>query len=485
MFNRKKKQKAEIKQLSVNKISTKSENLNTQYIGYSYSQKDNWTWLSAMMCWNFYTTCSPVYNAIDITAQEFSNIEPEIYNTKTKTFSDEGNYSEVLRLLENPSTGVIGSTFSTEIVSSYLATGDLFTYITALNETSEPLEIFYINPIDIEILPGNDGYPISYEYSRLDKQITFYRTGASDYKYFTKDGTKQLLHVKRFNPQKSSRTSNNGFYGMSPLHPVYLEIDEYIESYVANKNLLKNGSRLSGMFLIDKNLDEKQYNHLQYQIKSEIQGAQNNGEVLILDGLDENGMQFVELSKVTKDMDWDKLIEKCRQQIYRILKIPAPLVELDSQKYSNYNMALAMLYKQAIIPLAKTLYTEFDLFLKHRYKAKPNEKLWFDTKKIESISAVKLEEALLKIKSNVTTKNEARDLLNLGPLDAKRGNELADNQTSEGMPTLKDIKSNDNLNSENRIRTIMSNQFKSDGSPVYEEDDIDKAVRDWKSNESI
>jgi HK97 family phage portal protein len=466
---------------------TKSESENTQYLGYRSSFRDGWNWLTDTMAWNFYKQASPVASAIDLTAQEFANLDIGVLDVKDKKFISDTDkrvsVSKELDLLNNPSTGITGIEFRTSILTSYLATGDCYVYVTALNENSEPKEIFYINPIDIEIMVDYDGYVSEYRYTRYGGTIVFKRSGTKDFRYFAENGTKELWHIRKFNPDKTASSADNTYKGLSPLHPIYLEIDSYVESYLHNKNMLKNGQRLSAMFLAEKNLSRQQYASLQTQIKTEIQGAQNNGEIIILEGIEESGLKFVPLSEVSKDIDYKQLIDNTRQQIDRQLKIPAPLTEMNSQKFDNFTSALAVFYRMTVLPLAKIFYTELNMFLAPRYKDSDKYKIWYDKTKVDVLEATELNNSLKKMSSNRLTDNEGRRLL--GYEDIEGGDVITrDQRPTLGLtPTVAESKSiPENINNKNRLEYILQNQYNTSGDKLFSDVEIKKMVEKFNGS---
>jgi len=157
---------------------------------------------------------------------------------------------------------------------------------------------------------------------------------------------KELWQIKTFN----SRESRGDFFGLSPLNPIFHEIEEYEYSNVNNTSVLKKGMRPSGVLIIDKefNLTDAQYNRMRTQMAEKKSGAENAGDVLILEG----GKDFKQLSQTNKDMEFMELIKFVREQIYITKGIPLPMITSTSMTMNNFEESKYMMYDSDVLPFA-------------------------------------------------------------------------------------------------------------------------------------
>jgi len=373
----------------------------------------------------YYCKIAPVYNAIQMIAKEFSMINSEILDiAKNQYYPLEQRdipLSAALDVLHNPNQNETRSTFFEQLAIDFHAVGEAFIYATALDEDSPILELYKLDPLYMMVGMGdNDGYPLFYQFNgvyytlKFNKRITDGRV-----RYITDDGTKELLHLKNYNPFSTRSSGSVNFTGLSPLQPLYLEIEQYLHANVHNLSTLKNGARPAAALLLEENLTDEQFISLQTQIRNFYQGAINSGNVVILEGLSNGSKEFKELSITNKDMDFAVLRRENRQMMYRLLNIPLPMVETESQKYSNFAESRAVLIHMAVLPFATKIFNALSKFLQPRYAGEEKEKyiISYNAERIVALGVVYTAEAKEKISTGAFTLNEGRHLFGLPPID--------------------------------------------------------------------
>jgi HK97 family phage portal protein len=392
---------------------------NITVVGVTTAGSMQWYQISNMVAWTYYMRVSVVYNAIDIISEAFAVIPPRIWDKVEQRYLGDDDTKVkamgLLELLQEPSFGTSYNEFAREVIPNYIVTGDLYTRVKAANETSEPSELDVVNSKDVS--PEQDdkeGKPIRYTASFPGGGVVFDKDPQSG-RFYNKLKNQEIWHTKVFNPTTKIK-------GFSPLNPLFYEIEQFIASSIHNGNLLKQGARPSGVLTIDKehDLDVKQYERIREHVDNFYKGAGNTGNILILQG----GKEFKQLSLTNKDMDFSELKKTTVEQIYRNLKIPMSLILSDSMTLDNFKMAVPVLYKMAVFPIADIIFQELNKFLMHRYDDPERYELTYNKKDITALEAEFNAEIDRLITTGLLTTNEGRELLDRPPLVGDVGNQI-------------------------------------------------------------
>jgi HK97 family phage portal protein len=432
------------------------------------------TVLSVYESINYYQNCAPVYAAVKMIADEVASIEPYIFNNENSEFLTEG---DVLTLLKNPNPIMTGNEFLEELASYFLVTGNCF--IIAHGEVNRPpKELFIVPPYFVTLQPGADGcieaITVSGEFMYAD---TFYRKEIDGkYRYYS-GAEKEIWFIKEFNP----RGNASDLWGMSKLMPIHYEIEQYMQASVHNLNLLLKGGRPSGALEVATDLTDDQFERLKAQTNTQIQGASNAGQLLLL----ESGITFKEMSMSNKDMDFTELKRSVTFMIYSALKIPLPLISGDFATYSNLEVARLSFYDNAVLPLLNRLYAELTQFLFPRFNMPAETQLFYSADEIIALEP-RANEEINKIKSvGVLTINELRKLLGYEPLvggDVLYGSsselpvaEDAYTQDQIGKPTPKSVK----VETREDFVAYMRKQKNKNNKPKYSESYIQQLANQY------
>lgn len=394
--------------------------LNSLLSGYALGSRMGWQWLQAEAAWRYYKQVSPVFNGVEIGSEAFETILPQIFDTKDEIFHNLSDnkipQTKILELLKKPNTDQSGTEFRGSLARSYQVTGNMYQIGKAMNENSPFVDILYANPIDIDAEPDSKGGVKFYRYYSGSTITEFHAIELEgDIRYFTKDMRWELWHTKRFNPDKSAR-SNSSLVGMSPLNPLFLELEQLISSKIHNWAMLENGARPSGAITLDKDVEltDAQFERLKGQIREFYQNPSNAGNVLFIEG----GKDFKELSLTNKDMDFFNLTKEDKKDVARNLKIPLPLIESESQTFSNFSQADAILYTRNVLPFAMMYYDELNRFAGRRYnKGDDRFIIWFDVRDIPALQLVQTEITKNKTSTGMLTYDEGRAMLDLPKLE--------------------------------------------------------------------
>lgn len=375
--------------------------------------------ISHRALWSWYKKVSPLRHSIDgLISPNFSTITPRIYDSVEQRFlteKDQVDYQDVLKLLEKPNQDQSGFEMREAFAPSWFVTGNLYLMVTAIDEFSEPLEMFYIAPQSVSPIRGGNGIVDGYTLSSLRFQETFKRQELNDgsIAYVTGNGTKELKLIKSFNPEADPST------GLSPISSVVAEIEQYSLSNNHNTNFIKKGARPSGILTIPADVDlQPEQEELLRKSLENFNGA-NAGRVLIAQG----GQNFTELGVNNKDMDYIESMKRTRNEISLALNIPLSLVTVETMTMDNFSESKYMLFDMAVCPFANRIYFAIDMWLGRRYEKDERYSIRYNRLDIEAIKIRENQKVDRVGRSGVSTVNEYRDELDLPPLSKEEGGE--------------------------------------------------------------
>ena len=458
---------------------------------YAFGSSNGIALLRNAQAWKYYEKISPIFDAVDRKSKAMTTIAPAIYDNVEKVYLREVDTNvpatQILEFLKTPNRDKTWIEFIKSIVPSIEVTGDIFIMVTSLSEESTPLEFYYINPADLVPVEGNDGRVKTWQLNNNQWNEKFHYKENSLQQissYFTSDGMKELWQIKTFN----SRESRGDFFGLSPLNPIFHEIEEYEYSNVNNTSVLKKGMRPSGVLIIDKefNLTDAQYNRMRTQMAEKKSGAENAGDVLILEG----GKDFKQLSQTNKDMEFMELIKFVREQIYITKGIPLPMITSTSMTMNNFEESKYMMYDSDVLPFANWFYDEMNLLFMRRYDQSGRYKLCYDP---QAVPALKVKQSAVtdkKLNSKVITVDEGRDLLGYDPLPLDAGNVLLVPSSSVPVQNAGQVGSNippeskyDYTTPAGRYRKQLEELKNDDDERKYTDEQIDKKIKLFWGNE--
>ena len=366
-----------------------------------------WYKIRAMMAWQYYKKTSPIFRAVNLISNEFaSGISPVLYDrdkdTYIRTFDSKIPESMVLNLLYHPNFNMTGTQFKKALCASLMVTGDTYPIITGLDE---PLEVFYENPKYITIVAGNDGYPYSYHVSKMNHADIYTKQIINgSIRFMSRDGLREILQIRDFNPDYQ----NGNFTGFSRLSPVYYEIEQYLNSNKHNLSLLKKGGRPSGAILYEGDLTDPQRDNLRSELRRYFQGADNAGEMLIL----ESGVkkEIKELSINNRDMDFVKLKKVIKDSLYEHLEIPASFYDNSKSTMNNKDTDKENIYDFNVIPMTRQIYESLGDALLRRFKNGQRYEIDFIEEETPALKGRFIQQIKDKSDSGVFSTNEIRSM---------------------------------------------------------------------------
>lgn len=356
--------------------------------------------IRALEAARLYKKCTPFFQSVNMRATGFSAIEPRVYDTSTEQFVDD---HPVLELLKRPNPMQSQSEFMASVSSFDDIAGEAFIVATG-DQGQEPMELFVARPQDMIDQESTDpslyGAPRSWQWSTTSF-TEVYRVDDSgrDFRYWNRDRDRELWQIKEFNP-----TENTGTRGLSKASPLWLQITQFIEADTNNTNVLKRGARpsLAWSSTLGERLTDDQFERIKQQLES-YSGAMNAGKQVIMDDL-----QPHVISTSNKDMEFSLNRKTVREDIFSAYNIPLSLISADTMTMDNLKTGTIMLWDNAILPHAASLFDDLTRFLMPRYEGSENLIITYNPVDIPALVTRSIMETTELQKANILTDNELR-----------------------------------------------------------------------------
>ena len=314
----------------------------------------------------------------------------------------------ILNLIDRPNPLQSHSEFFEAIFSYLLLSGNC--YILKVGaDIGTPKELHLLRPDRIKIKGSGKPIPESYEYVINGRVHQVYPIEEST-------GNSDLKQIKLFNPL-------DDYYGMSPLQPAAVEIDQHNMSSNHNINLLSNGARPSGAIKFEPkddagipvNLTESQRQQILSDLSNRFTGTANAGRPMLLEG----SFSYIPMGLTPKDMDFINLKHMAATDIAMCFGVPSQLVGVpDAQTYANVAEARLALYEETIIPHLRKIESDLNEWLVPMFGEGLN--FCFDIDKIPALAERTrrtYENVNSAVAQGIMTRNEAREAIGLSPLE--------------------------------------------------------------------
>jgi HK97 family phage portal protein len=284
-----------------------------------------------------------VYRGVQEIVKAASSLEIELYGANGEKIEKH----PALDLLANPAPLMTWQTWVSEMIVNRMLLGEMA--CVSANETGPPVEVWPLNPLDIEVKPGRGGVPAAYVHDVNNRKKSFQvdpQTGAS-----------QMMFAKTYNPL-------NYWRGQSPLMAAALAGDTHNAGIRWNYSLLKNSARPSGIIRFKQGYPGGEtIARMREYFKARMQGSQNAGEIPMLS----DDAEWVSTSQTARDMDFLNTMKETAKYVASALGVPLPLIDNDASTFNNLEQAKERLYTDTVIPIAKELLAELNNWLMPRY----------------------------------------------------------------------------------------------------------------------
>lgn len=278
-----------------------------------------------------------VYRAVREIVTALSDVTIEI-----KVNGEPTDTHPALELLKKPNPMMGGDGLFEALFTDFVLLGEMA--CVKYPENGNPIELWAVNPIDIEIIAGSKGVPQAYKHKKNNKEKIF--------KVDISSGASQLFFHKTYNPLDYWR-------GLSPLKAASLAGDTHNSGLQWNWSLLENGARQSGIIKFPDTPSGEDINRLREYFKKAIQGKHNAGEIPILTG----DSDWIQTDQTARDMDYINTLKETSKYIASAFGVPLPLIENDAASYNNMREAKEKLWTDTVIPMLNKFLEHFSNWL--------------------------------------------------------------------------------------------------------------------------
>lgn len=292
-----------------------------------------------------------------------------------------------LALMARPNPAQGGDSFLKEAFTNYLILGEM---AIAGTDQRPPAELWNLNPINMEVIPGMGGLPSAYVHKVNNVKTTFpvdRITGQSD-----------VFFLKMYNPSDYWR-------GQSPLMAAGLAGDTHNAGVKWNYKLLKNSARPSGFINFTGVPDASVVSRIREWVSKTLQGDDNAGAV----GIMGDGASWQALSETPKDMDFMNTQKEMAKLVASAFGVPLPLIDNDASTFNNLEQAKERFYTDTVFPLFHEFLRAFGNWLLPMY----GEGLEFrvdmdDVAALEAVRTRTFDRMIRAKQAGVLTADEAR-----------------------------------------------------------------------------
>lgn len=242
----------------------------------------------------------------------------------------------ILELVSRPNPVQGRAELLEALYAQLLLTGNGYVEAVA-DEAALPVEMHVLRSDRMSVVPGNDGWPIAYEYAVGGRKHRFDATGPQV----------PICHIKSFHPQ-------DDHYGFSPMQAAAMAVDVHNSASRWSKALLDNAARPSGAIVYrgaegQGTMAHDQYERLVNEMESHHQGARNAGRPMLLEG----GLDWKPMGFSPSDMEFQKTKEAAAREIALAFGVPPMLLGIQGDAtYANYQEAHRAFYRLTVLPLA-------------------------------------------------------------------------------------------------------------------------------------
>ena len=242
----------------------------------------------------------------------------------------------VLGLVNRPNLAQGRAELLEALFAQLLLTGNA--YVEAVQGEAEfPLELHVLRSDRMRIIPGENGWPVGYEYA----------VGGRKHRFDACGPVSPVCHIKTFHPQ-------DDHYGLSPFQAAAMALDVHNSASRWSKSLLDNAARPSGALVYNTGdghgvLADDQFRRLSDEIEANFQGARNAGRPMVLEG----GLDWKPMGFSPSDMEFQKTKEAAAREIALAFGVPPMLLGIPGDAtYANYQEANRAFYRLTVLPVA-------------------------------------------------------------------------------------------------------------------------------------
>lgn len=294
-----------------------------------------------------YEAAGIVFVCIERIARACSSVPFQVQDRKRgdkwePATSKEGR--ELAALIEKPNVSWPWNEYVWRLMQHLLLTGNALTRQTRYETRKGVAELWLLDPDGVTPKADKQNIIQHYRYAIVGQPTEV--LSAED-----------VIHVQLPHPR-------NPHWGMSPLTAAARAVDLDVSAADWQTQTLKNQGRPSGMVTTSAKLGDDAYNQRREAIKTDIQGVDNAGKVLFMDG----DSKFSSLSLTAEELAYLESRKFTREEICAIYAVPPPVAGYyDTATYNNVANARVIFWLQTVIPYLKIIAQNMNMALRPVY----------------------------------------------------------------------------------------------------------------------
>lgn len=405
------------KEIAPSKIETKGSFPNESYSMYTTNQGFVYAFenYSIDTILQNYASIAPLAAAVDKLANAVASLPITLVDKESQTPK---KTHPAYKLLRNPNMEFqkTKQQLLRAFVTWYILDGDVYLMKTGVQQ---PRELYILPSNSVTHVPDERGFTKQLWYTGYGSTKVYTKSEFDGF-FHSEDGLQHIIHIANFNPRQDQ------LEGRSEIASLYYEINQYLHTGAHNLNLLRNGVRPSGAFVLKAQngepavLTDDQFDTVKQRLLEGYAGAANAGKALILDG----GFEWQQMSMSPKDLDFATLKQQAEEAIYKKLDIPVQLVSSQRTTAGNMSSIRLEFYQNRVIPLAEDILDYFDKFLLGSYRDSAQLEFIVDKDEIDVLMEYRVGRRKAIETSTTLTINEKRKIFK--EPDIEGGNKIVD-----------------------------------------------------------
>ncbi len=357
-------------------------------------------WLSPSLAFWLWEKSDTVGDACDRISTAFQSIIPALRDKATGEYLTKPGDHPFLELLSNPGFSMDSAQLKYSLMTSYLVTGNCFPILKG-NVNFDPIELHTISANKANLIPNGRNQletinftdnedPNLYTIQKIPKRKTAVYQAESQL-----SETMQVMMTKR----------RWGVEAQSPLDRIYYQTMTKYYGNIHNTGLMKNGSRPGGLWSPgDGPLSQTQYESFKQEIEEKFSGPGAAGRNIVAP----RPVKYENFLLNPRDMDFIKLIEVDRTEIYNTYQIPLALVSEKVMTMSNFENSMTAFYDLAVLPRAAFILKRLGDFALPRYKDGDRYELCYNEKELPALKSRMFDRAKVMREVSAFSENEIR-----------------------------------------------------------------------------
>ena len=274
-----------------------------------------------------YSIQATVYRAVAVISSNLASLPFQLFKKTSKGDAKEDfTRDKVFDIFRNPNPWMTSYDFW-EATAGYLELTGECPWALVFSGTRLEM-IIPLRPDKIEIVPS------------ATEQI-------SHYLFNNGDGTKfeipkdELIMLKYFNPLSDLR-------GLSPIKAAQLDIELDLRATSANKSMLEQGARPSGIITTNESLSDHIWHRYRQEFESKHTGELNRGKIMFLD----SGMKWQQVGMTQEELQYMQQRQWTKDTISEVFGVPPVyLMQFkESSVLANAEVQYKLFWTMTMIP---------------------------------------------------------------------------------------------------------------------------------------